>query len=728
MGKTIGIDLGTTNSVMAILRGDRVETIENLDGKRLTPSVVGLNEADFLVGDSAKAQAMLHPEDTIFSVKRFMGRNFRDKDIQEDIRSVPYKVTEAANGEVEVWLGKRPYSPPEVSSIILKAMKEQAEEQFDEEVTHAVITVPAYFGQRQRDATRTAGKLAGLEVMRVLPEPTAAALAYGMRSPSADPKSLLVYDLGGGTFDVTVLVVAGGMFTDVTKTGDNHLGGDDFDQAIMNHVVEHTKSRFGVNLKEHPEAKQKLKVAAEEAKIKLTKQKSASIVIPAITRAGGRFIDVQLDLTRHEYDRMIHPRVKRTIALVHEAIRTAEYRPEDIDHILLAGGSTQTPLVIEMLRQEFGEKILRNVNPMECVAHGAAVQTGIPPAPDTHNDSQIASKPSGRHTYPGANIATSPKQPTKECPNCNRSIPITQQTCMYCDYVIPELPVGGTIESTPMPLGIQTVGDKMEVIVAKGTLYPTKEPFTQVFQTAYPGQTLLMIPVYEGFAEIASDNEYLGVAEGELPAGLPNATDVAISFSLDADGIIYVTALLPDRPGVKINAKIDWKHREQSPSMPGGNKPAPARPTGWQEEAQMTLAFAGLILAKGERYLDWKVKNRLQTVGTELQQALNMENEPLARRKKAELEQAVNGLGPVLLLSFAAVMAEADTVSPVEARRLNSLLQQADQAAQYGNTNQLNNVLNELDKEVQAIMGRLQAEGGEISGLGLMSRGLVQKK
>lgn len=694
MGKAIGIDLGTTNSVMAILKGEQPRTIENVNGSRLTPSVVSVGEdGELLVGEEAKAQAIIYPKNTIFSIKRFMGRLYGDEEVQNDIKMVPYEVTEAENGEAAVWLKGKAYSPIEISTFILEALKQEAEEQMGE-ITHAVITVPANFGQRQRDATRRAGQLAGLQVMRVLPEPTAAAMAYGIDVQSGEDKTILVYDLGGGTFDVTVMLVAGGVFVELANTGDNHLGGDNFDQEIIKYIIEHVRRRHKVDLQNNREALQKLKEAAETAKVTLSGRRSqARITIPAIAqdRQGG-WINIQLNLTQQEYEDMIRPYVKRTIELVHQAIREADCLIEDIDHILLAGGSTLTPLVVESLRAEFGEdKILRNINPMECVAAGAAIQASLPP-------------PEGE-SYEGLE---------KECPKCHRLNSLERADCRYCGFRWQEIEAIGGL--TPKPLGIQTEGDKMEVIVPKGTRYPTTEPITRYFHTNRPDQDFVRIPVYEGSGEMATQNEYLGEAQGKLPAGLPNNTEVAVSFSLDTDGIIFVTAQLPDKPEVEIKAEIDMGKTRKAPppSMPGPGQPAaPPPPRGWKEEAQAMLDIAGFTLGRGSRYLDQRTVYQIQAIMNELRGAIESDYEALARQKKVELEEAVNKLGFVTLLVFAEALAAAPDVdvSPHERIQLTNLVAEAQQALKNRDEWQLRSALSELSQLVQEITKRIQATG-----------------
>lgn len=704
MGKAIGIDLGTTNSVVAILRRDRAETIENLEGQPLTPSVVGLGRSsEVLVGLPAKNQAVSHPENTIFSVKRFMGRAFRNSDVQRDVGLMPYKITEAQTGEAAIWLGGKAYSPPEMSAFILKALKEAAEESLEESVTHAVITVPAYFDQRQKYATRVAGKLAGLKVMNIIPEPTAAALAYGINADSSDSQTILVYDLGGGTFDVTVMLAVGGIFEDLAKTGDNHLGGDDFDQKIIDHIVAQVQRSHEVDLNNDRYALQKLKQKAEEAKIALSKRKVVDISIPALTKdRRGMMIDVDLTLTRDEYEQMIRPYVQHTIELVHQAIEEASFRPEDIQRILLVGGASLTPLVLDSLRREFGDdKIKRAINPMECVAWGAAVQTAIP--------LQVL------------------------CPKCQTLNEPGEEQCMQCHAPLfepgerpPEVEQPAIslrpIPRTAKPLGIQTTDDEMEIIIDKGTVYPTTEPFTKYYQTNRPNQEILEIPVYEGFDTVASKNTWLGMAEGALPSGLPNGTDVAVSFSIDPDGIIYVTAQLPSRPDFKIAARIDMHNANAQPVAQPQADISIGVPPSWKEQAKSLLEMAAFTLNGGQRYLDPMTTYKIQGLGTELQQAIASNNETLGKRKIEELDDALNNIGYITLLVFAEALADAPDVSPSEQARLASLIQQAQRAMQMRNGPQVSAALDELSSLVSEIVERFTRAGKPVPGPGKDNR------
>ena len=418
----IGIDLGTTNSAMARMNKKETRVLENQDSDYLTPSVVHITPGgEIVVGKLARSYGGKDPENTVFSIKRFMGRDYREEVIQEDIRRLPFKVTEAENGEVEVILRGTHYSPQQISSFILASMKRDAEATTDQEVSHAVITVPAYFGNRQKEATREAGKLAGLNVLRIIPEPTAAALAYGYDSGMEEPKTILVYDLGGGTFDVTVMFIAAGVFDDLGKTGDMHLGGDDFDNLITDWIVEQVRMEQRVDLRSLPNVHEvmfSLKKHAEEAKIKLAKTQRTSIIIPGLVKTAGRTVDVECELSRAQMDSMIKPLVDRSVSLVHEAIQKASITAEEVQAILLVGGSTKVVLVEDALRKVFGDRVIHgNVNPMHCVAQGAAIQTVLPPEPEPQKE-----EVKRREGEPPIDLDRGkpepPSMPKIECPSC----------------------------------------------------------------------------------------------------------------------------------------------------------------------------------------------------------------------------------------------------------------------------------------------------------------------
>jgi len=376
MGRVIGIDLGTTNSVMAVIEGGEPVVIPNAEGERLTPSVVAVTaNGERLVGRFAKRQAITNPENTIYSVKRFMGRRFDDPEVQRTIKLVPYKVRRAQNGGVEIKMGDRWYSPPEISAMILQKLKADAEAYLGEKVDKAVITVPAYFDDSQRNATKDAGRIAGLEVLRIINEPTASALAYGLDKKSEE--QIAVYDLGGGTYDISILDISEGVFQVLATNGDTHLGGDDFDQRIIDWLADEFKKEHGIDLRQDRMALQRLKEAAEKAKIELSSVQQTEINLPFITADASGPKHLVMTLTRSKLEQLVADLVERTIPPMEQALKDAGLSVKDIDEVVLVGGQTRMPLVQRKVAEFFGKEPHKGINPDEVVAIGAAIQAGV---------------------------------------------------------------------------------------------------------------------------------------------------------------------------------------------------------------------------------------------------------------------------------------------------------------------------------------------------------------
>lgn len=484
MGKIIGIDLGTTFSVMAVMEGGEPVVIPNSEGGRLTPSVVAVNPktGERLVGQVARRQAITNPENTIFSIKRFMGRKYDDPEVQRAIKRLPYKVTAAPNGDVRVWMGGREYSPPEISAMILQKLKTDAEAYLGEPVTQAVITVPAYFNDSQRQATKDAGKIAGLEVLRIINEPTASSLAYGLDKKKDE--QIAVYDLGGGTFDISILDIGEGVFEVKSTNGDTFLGGDDFDQRIIDYVADEFKKEQGIDLRQDRMALQRLKEAAEKAKIELSTMMETEINLPFITADASGPKHLQMKLTRAKLEQLVDDLIQRTIEPVRLALQDAGYSVEDIDEVVLVGGQTRMPKVQETVRNFFKREPHKGVNPDEVVAIGAAIQAGV---------------------------------------------------------------LGGEVKDillldvTPLTLGIETLGGVATPLIERNTTIPTRK--SQIFSTAADGQTSVEIHVVQGERPMAADNKTLGrfILDGIPPAprGIPQ---IEVTFDIDADGILHVTA------------------------------------------------------------------------------------------------------------------------------------------------------------------------------------------
>ncbi len=481
MSKIIGIDLGTTNSVVAVMEAGTPAVIPNQEGGRTTPSVVGFTKSgERLVGQVAKRQAVTNPENTIYSIKRFMGRRFNE--VSEEMKLVPYKVVPGENGDARVEIQGKKYSPPEISAMILNKLKEAAEAYLGEKVTKAVITVPAYFNDAQRQATKDAGQIAGLEVMRIINEPTAAALAYGLDKKKDE--TIAVYDFGGGTFDISILEVGDGVVEVKSTNGDTHLGGDNIDQRIIDWLIQEFKKEQGVDVSKDQMALQRLKEAAEKAKIELSTLLETEINLPFLTADASGPKHLTIKLTRARFEQMVDDILQRSVGPCKQALQDANVTPKDIDEVVLVGGSTRIPKVQQMVRDLFGKEPNKSVNPDEVVAVGAAVQGGV---------------------------------------------------------------LGGEVKDvllldvTPLSLGIETLGGVFTKLIERNTTIPTRK--SETFSTAADNQTSVEIKVYQGERAMARDNRMLGVFQlvgiPSAPRGIPQ---IEVTFDIDANGILNVSA------------------------------------------------------------------------------------------------------------------------------------------------------------------------------------------
>jgi len=484
MSKIIGIDLGTTNSVCSVMLGGEPTVITSAEGGRLFPSVVAVNPKtdERMVGQVARRQAVVNPENTVFSIKRFMGRKFSDKQVQKALKLVPYKVTAASNGDVRVWIGDKEYSPPEISAMILQKIKADAEAYLGEEVTQAVITVPAYFNDSQRQATKDAGRIAGLEVLRIINEPTASSLAYGL-DKKAD-ETIAVFDLGGGTFDISILDVGDGVFEVRSTNGDTFLGGDDWDQRLIDWVADEFRKEQGIDLRNDRQALQRLRESCEKTKVELSTVMETEINLPFITADASGPKHLQMKLTRAKLEQLTDDLIERTIAPCKQAMKDAKLQPSGIDQVILVGGMTRMPAIQQKVAQFFAKDPHKGVNPDEVVGLGASIQAGV---------------------------------------------------------------LGGEVKDvllldvTPLTLSIETLGGVATSLIDRNTTIPTRK--SQVFSTASSGQTQVEIHVVQGERPMAANNKSLGkfILDGIPPAprGVPQ---IEVTFDIDANGILNVSA------------------------------------------------------------------------------------------------------------------------------------------------------------------------------------------
>ncbi|MGB9672535.1 MAG: molecular chaperone DnaK [Anaerolineales bacterium] len=594
MGKIIGIDLGTTNSVVAVMEGGEPTVIPSAEGERLIPSVVAVNKNhERLVGRVARNQAVVNPENTIFSIKRFMGRRYDDPEVKKALSRIPYKVTAAPNGDVRVVLDGKEYSPPEISAMILAKIKADAEAYLGEPVTQAVITVPAYFNDAQRNATKDAGRIAGLEVLRIINEPTASSLAYGLDKKKDEV--IAVYDLGGGTFDISILDVGEGVFQVRSTSGDTFLGGDDFDQRIIDYIADEFQRDNGIDLRKDRQALQRLKEAAEKAKIELSSMMQTEINLPYITADASGPKHLVMTLTRSKLEQLTQDLIERTLGPVRQALKDAGLQPSDINEVVLVGGMTRMPAVQEAVRKLFGKEPHKGVNPDEVVAVGAAIQAGV---------------------------------------------------------------LGGEVKDillldvTPLTLSIETLGGVATPMIERNTTIPTRKQ--QIFSTASDNQSQVEIHVLQGERPMAADNKSLGkfILDGIPPAprGVPQ---IEVTFDIDANGILKVTAL-DKATGRSQNITITASSGLSESEVERMRKEAEAHAEEDRKrkeliEARNTADNAIYTAEKALRDLGEKVpaevKSQVEEQVTNVRNAMNKDNVDEIKQQTDKLFQVIQQIG-----------------------------------------------------------------------------------
>ncbi len=623
MGKIIGIDLGTTNSCVAIMDGDKARVIENAEGDRTTPSIIAYTDDETLVGQSAKRQAVTNPQNTLFAVKRLIGRRFKDDVVQKDIKMVPYKIIEAGNGDAWVEVKGDKFAPPQVSAEVLKKMKKTAEDYLGEEVTEAVITVPAYFNDSQRQATKDAGKIAGLEVKRIINEPTAAALAYGIDKQSGD-RTIAVYDLGGGTFDISIIEVADvdgeKQFEVLATNGDTFLGGEDFDLRLIEYLAEEFKKESGIDLHNDPLALQRLKEAAEKAKVELSSSQQTDVNLPYITADASGPKHLNVKVTRAKLESLVEELVKRSLEPCRTALADADLSASEIDEVILVGGQTRMPLVQKSVAEFFGKEPRKDVNPDEAVAVGASIQ--------------------------GAVLSGDVK-----------------------DVLL--------LDVTPLTLGIETMGGVATPVIEKNTTIPTKK--SQVFSTAEDNQTAVTIHVVQGERKQAAQNKSLGRFDlADIPPAARGMPQIEVTFDIDANGILNVSA--KDKATgkeqsivIKANSGLSDEEIEKMVSDAEANAEADKK---FEEMVQVRNTADGLIHATrktleeaGDKATDDE-KSAIEAAIADLEEALKGDDKDNIEAKTNALTEASSSLAQKL---YAEQAAQAEAAGGAE---------QADNASQ----------------------------------------------